>query len=344
MSDALREILRSPLDDHPARGGRNSRPLIGTVAVALAAGALAGLVVPASGKPTPPSTTTTTGVAVVSRFPPGYTDVGREFGLRADWIYRRGEETFVGVSSAYRNDSAPTGEALGSTRLGGSRRSLGLWTMVLADGRRLTDAAELFDDAAPGMVTLQFDSGPIDVADVVAVELTPAAQSGARVATSHLDIAALPVDIVDLPETVLVTELVTQSGDTVTRSATSVLVVDRITARKEAGFIEWHLEGDPTVRAFVEVTVDLLGSDGVLRGQLFSATGRSAQFLQREVPPVGPLAVGTTQLERARGVTLDAGEVESATVTWSLGWERYDAATTYSLDITALSGMDDIPG
>ena len=43
-------------------------------------------------------------------------------------------------------------------------------------------------------------------------------------------------------------------------------------------------------------------------------------------------------------MTLDTGEVESVTITWSLGWERYDATTSYSLDITALSRMDDIPG
>ena len=55
MSDALREILRSPLDDHPARGGRNSRPLIGTGAVALAAGALPGVGDPPSRRPRPPA-------------------------------------------------------------------------------------------------------------------------------------------------------------------------------------------------------------------------------------------------------------------------------------------------
>ena len=285
----------------PRAGRVRAGPLILLAATALVAGVLVGLVVFASEEATTASTTTTTGEVTVSRFPPGYTDVGREFGLRADWVYRRGEETFVGVSSAYRNDSAPTGEALGSTRLGSTRRSVGLWTLVLADGRRLTDAAELFDDAAPGMVALRFDTGEIDIAEVIALELTPVAQSGSRVVTSTLAGVALGVDVVDRPEPILVTELVTQSGDLVTRSGTSTLIVDRVTASKQSGHIVWHLEGDPTVRAFVEASIELFGPNGVVRGRLFSLAQRGAAFLQREPAPIGPAVAGIVQLSASRG-------------------------------------------
>jgi hypothetical protein len=316
----------------PRRGSRRAA-FVGWAIVGALVGLLAGLVPPVAG--TEPSTTTTTLATAVSRFPPGYEDLGGDLGLRVEWVALTDDGVAVGVSAAIRNDDDRTPEdiVIGATGIGDTRRSVGLWTLTLTDGTA-TDGVEAFDDDAPGVVTVLFDTGPIELTDVKGLAVSLPVQKGSRVINSHMATPTFPVDSSNALDPIVVTELVDQSSGTVARSGTTTLVVDHLTVDVAAGAIEWHLEGDPTVRAFVEATVDLSRTDGTTT-RLYPATRRPLAYLQRNSQPVSPAAAGTVQLQREQGTGLYTAGATEMDLQWLIGWARYDPAAGHALDLSA---------
>lgn len=341
MPDALAEILRSPLDDMPPR--RRMPPgaaLALSVVLGLIAGGGTGAIV--GGDDTGGTTTTTTTMppaVTADGLPSGYVPTGFGYGVRAEWITQRGDTLWAGISTAVPVDTiASTADPAGVSDLGYGRRSIGRWRLTTTDGRVFDAFREHFDDAAPGIVTVDFPAPGVAPDEVAALSLYPVVGSGEHRHAAALPVTDLPIDRTDL--VVPATETVTQADGTTTVSDETTLVINWLAMDRRSGMVSWRVEGGDDLGMMLEVAITLEG-DTPVPDLLAAESGGSAAFLQRELAPLTPARQGTIQLRRS-AATAGTYAVTGLAFDWTVSWFRFaDTAITVPVDAIRILGDDE---
>jgi hypothetical protein len=190
---ALRELLRSPLEDGPRRkrgahSGSGVAVLIFLLAAAAGAGLTAAGAALARGEEaattTAAPTTTTIPVASGPALPAGYYPIGEGFGARVERVLIRADAAFVSLSLAVDEDHDPAD----TTGHQGGR-----WQLEFPDGSTVASTAVVFDPVARAAATIVFPTFEQDPARATlhllsAQELHAATYSSTIAGT----IAALP--------------------------------------------------------------------------------------------------------------------------------------------------------
>jgi len=193
--DALRELLRSPLDEEPrrargaARPGRKTAVLLFLAAAAAGAGltvAGASLVRGEAAPATTAAATTTAPPPSGPALPVGYYPLGEGFGARVERILQRPDAVFVTLSLAVdeaQDPAATTGHQGGQ------------WLLEFPDGTSVRSSGVAFDPVARGTATIAFPAFDHDLNGatlrLVAVEDLRTATFSATVAGT---VAALPTE------------------------------------------------------------------------------------------------------------------------------------------------------
>jgi len=250
---ALRELLRSPLDDEPRRRrgaqlGRGVAVLIFVLAAAAGAGlTVAGAALAGGGEPpatTAAPTTTTVAVASGPALPAGYYPVGEGFGARVERVLVRSDAVYVSLSLAVDEDHDPAD----TTGHQGGR-----WQLEFPDGSTVRSTAVVFDPVARAAATIVFPTFDQDPAQATlhllsAEELHTATYSSTVAGT----VAALPatgtLDLAPEPATF------TLSGDGTLRLGTLSLTAS-------GGTLDWTVEGTG-ITAHVTPSVVMEGPNG----------------------------------------------------------------------------------
>ena len=145
--DALREVLRSPLDDLPP----SRRGLLWPV-VALVAGAAAGFGIGAALRSSPPEpaaapeTTTTATTAPPATLPPGPVPLG-DVGAEVVAAWEQGGRLYLAVATTVPAGTDPAA----APGLAGAT-----WVLQWGAGARTPATAELRSAALPGVFTVEF--------------------------------------------------------------------------------------------------------------------------------------------------------------------------------------------
>ena len=194
--DALRELLRSPLDEEPRRDRGASRPgrktavLLFLAATAAGAGltvAGASLVRGEAAPATAPSATTTSAATLSGpALPAGYYPLGEGFGARVERILQRPDAVFVTLSLAVDDEHDP---AATTGHQGGQ------WLLEFPDGTSVRSSGVAFDPVARAAATIAFPPFDHDLEGatlrLVAIEGFHTATFSAAVAGT---VAALPTE------------------------------------------------------------------------------------------------------------------------------------------------------
>jgi len=330
VSDPLHEILRSPLDDLPEP--RLSTSEVVVLGAALILGVTVGWFVGAPGAESATSTTTT--VAALPEpldLPEGWVDTGAGYAAGVSWMYTRGPDLVVGVSVANPAGSDPI--VVGQTALGFDRRGLGIWTVELSGGERISHTREMFDLSAPGVVTIEFADIGATTDDVRGITLRPAEGFGTRVHQLTLPVTGLPARF-DAIEPLEATERVVPSEDGSERTDLTWVTLDVTSIDWSNAAVEWSMEEADDVRIMVQVAISLEGDtdEPVL---LQTQTGGGA-FLQRSFPPLSPATTGITVLRKVGGATRETYAPSRANLTVNISWLRYGDAEV-DLDLTGVT-------
>jgi hypothetical protein len=334
VTDPLREILRSPLDDLPEPRVSGLEALV--LVVALLSGIGTGWVASAAEPPRSTTTTVTTLPVEPLDLAPGWTDVGSGQGVAVTWMYTRGPDLVIGVSLSSRagGDAA----AAGTTALGPERRGMGIWSVELSGGERVHHTREMFDPAAPGIVTIEFAGIGATVADVREISLRPVVGYGLRIQEVSVAADAIPVGL-DAIEPIAVTERVEATGDETTRTDLTFLTIDRLTVDWSNAALQWRIDDAADVRAIVEPTVSIEG-DTAEPVTLAALVGGTA-FLQRGLPPASPTASGTEVLRKIGGAAGGTYSPDRIAVTLTISWLRY-GPDAIDLDLTGAVRLDPV--
>lgn len=270
--EALRELLRSPLDDLPPR---RRAPLI-LVAVVLLAGAVgaagawgASRVLDreeeTAGSTTAPSTTTTIPAALDG-----------EYRWEVVAAFSQGDASYVVAATIAEPEAAP--EDVPWTAL---------WALRYEGSDPVDFAAEYLWPEAPGTFTARFDVPGLEGARALAIH--PVAGRDGSSTTLRLDEGSLPW---------------TGPAGEVIEVRGARVAIDSITIDDGGGWIEWHLEGDPSLRAWVwaEVTYTEAGQ---------AQESWSAGFLpggeRSDPPPSAPTRGGGVEIYHDTG-TVSGGD------------------------------------
>lgn len=323
MSDPLREILRSPLDDVPEL--RISVQAAVVLVAALTVGIVTGWVVgsPAETATTPNPTTTVPGNPL--DLPVGWADTGLGYAVGVTWMYTRGSDLVVGVAVSTRAGQEPAD--VGATPLGPRRRGIGLWSVELSGGQTIEHTREMFDPAAAGSVTVEFADLGATVDDVRSIHLRPASGYGLRQQNLSIPLDGLPVRIGPL-EPLTLTERVEQTSDATTRTDLTYVTIDELAVDWNSAAMWWSLNDHPDVRAIVQPAITIDGDTDDPIGLATDAGGGG--FLQRSLLPLAPAASGTSVLRKTSRVTGGSYTPARASVTLTLSWLRY---TDYEIEL-----------
>jgi hypothetical protein len=271
--DALRELLRSPLDDRPRQTARRLPILVALGSAALGAAlvaggaALAGDGTPASTSTIPPTTAPPADPEPATpRLAPG---------VRAEVVrvLRQDDRWFVTLTALVEPGEDPeAAEAPPSAN----------WGLRFEDGSEVGFLEERVDAFLPGAFTIIFPAGPTQRTPE-AVVADPAERVERGTATWDVGAAALPWDG-PLPE------------DSLQIAGTSI-VVDGVTLAGDGGTVSWHVEGRPLdVRASVDLRADFgIGGDPQAIAAEWVFGGAP---LQLRGSPTGASAEGTLPLFR----------------------------------------------
>ena len=308
---ALRELLRSPLEDEPrrARGSRPGRGIglgIFLVAAALGAGlTVAGAALAGGDEPAATTiittTTTTTAGASGPALPAGYYPVGEGFGARVERVLRRADAVLVTLSFAVDEEHDPTA-TIGHQG--------GQWQLEFPDGSTVRSTAVAFDPIARAAATIVFPFFPQDPAQatlhlLAAQELHTAVHS-ANVAGT---IAALPatgtVDLAPGPATFAL-----DGGGT--------LRLGTLSLTASGGALDWTVEG-AGITAHVRPGVALEGPNGTV---LFILDDPFFQFRNRVLsePPPTLATAGPAPLVPLDVIRRDPGADFTVTVNFEVTW------------------------
>jgi hypothetical protein len=153
---ALRELLRSPLDEEPRRRRRTDTrrwvtPFLFIAAVAAGAGGvLAAAALTGAGEPpatTTAAATTTAPVPIGPALPAGYSPLGEGYGARVERVLLRPDAAFVTLSLAVDENHDPA-ETLGHQG--------GQWALEFPDGTTVRSTGVAFDPVARAAFTIAF--------------------------------------------------------------------------------------------------------------------------------------------------------------------------------------------
>ncbi|MFH1103340.1 MAG: hypothetical protein V1757_00120 [Actinomycetota bacterium] len=264
--DPLRDLLSSPLETTPRRGGgeqHQPRPPRGGgqgpwVVASIIVGALAflGGYVVVGGEEAPPTTTaastttTTTMVAApIGLLPDGYTALGDRLGVKVERILVRTDAVFVSLSSVVPNTLAPE-ESSGFQG--------GLWTLVLADGRRIGSVQESSDASAPGFFSVQFPPDGYSAADITGIALQAVAHRSAEDISAEIETPfTIPADGTPITATLAQSTFFLDAGVN--------LVFSDVTLTASRGEMSWTVEGpDEDAGAIVYPYLELEMEDGTI--------------------------------------------------------------------------------
>lgn len=332
VADPLAEILRSPLDDLPP-----SRVTAGAALLVLAAlllGITTGLLLAAQ----PEAATPTTGAASTAAptplsVPPGWTDTGEGYSIGVSWIASIGDDLVIGVTGVTPAGSEPA--VVGPTIMGIDHRGIGIWTVELSGGERLTNTRELFDLEAEGVVTVVFDRAGVGAADVRGLTLRPATAFGMRTHSVELPIANLPATV-PVPA-IRATERVTRTDEGSRSDDVSEVVIDALILDWSNASMTWSLDEDADLRVFIEAAITIEGdtTDPVV----LQTVARGGAFLQRSYPPLSPGSWGHAMLRKAAGATGGSYEPTAAVVDFTVSWIR-TGTPEVTLDVTGATLID----
>lgn len=307
---ALRELLRSPLDDEPegTRGGTRPGRWAATllfVAAALAGAGVTVAVAALAGDDGPAAviitTTTTTEVAPPGpALPAGYHPLGHGFGGRVERILQRPDGVFVTLSLAVDEEHDPR------TTTG---HQGGQWVLEFPDGTTVLSSAVAFDPVARATATIVFpafeqDPTPATLRLVSAEEIHSAVYS-ARVAGT---VPALPV---------AGTLSLTLEPATLALEDDGTLRLGALTLGPAGASLEWTVEGigvtahvNPVVVMEGPTTAVLLLDDPFhpFRNRVLS------------VPPPGRATSGRVDLIPLDPTTTDPGADFALTATFEVTW------------------------
>jgi hypothetical protein len=248
---ALRELLRSPLDEPRRARGNGRRRLIAVAIFLVAAAAGAGLTVAGaalaggSTATTVASTTTTTTTAPIASgpaLPPGYYPLGEGFGARVERVLMQPGATLVTISFALDEDHMPAeGTPHLSPAIDGDSAVTrghqgGQWVLEFPDGDTVSSLGVSFDPIAPGTATITFPPSAHDpslgvLRLVSAFELHTATFSVSVPGT----LAALP------PVGTMAVEL---AQTTFSLDDDGTLLVGSLSLGLADAYLEWSVEGD----------------------------------------------------------------------------------------------------
>jgi hypothetical protein len=311
--EALRELLRSPLDDPQPR---RSRPLrlagIGMLALAVGGGAAFGgsALLADEELPAPASTTvTTTTVPADTR-----VQAAEGVGLEASWIYDAGDDLYVGLSTVVDP---------GTDRTTADGIQTGWWRLRVADGREFDFTAEFAAPTAQGMLTVEFPGVGVHADDLEALVVLPMIDSVETTTTAAVDVEALPwPGPLDGPE-----------ADGVT------IIVDEVRIDDAGGFLTWRIDGLGDRRAVVRLQGTYRNTETGDLERFVAETDLPAPPLQLSPASGRPARSGTIQLFRLDDpdnpsfrsrYTGDADAVvtiDGITFEWSVVVFRYRSAT-----------------
>ncbi len=262
--DALREVLRSPLDDLPRAGRRGGRAVAAfLLAAATGAGAVAGGRALSSPEPGPQSSTTTTlaaGGEPAAAVPVPMGEVGVE--VAATWS--QGEHRYLLVATTVRPGVEPTTvEAVPSAH----------WTLRLEEGDLLPAVAEYTSAAVPGLFVVEFPGpGSSGAADLLAY---PAAEVLEGAFVTSRESAQLPWE--EPPD------------GTPYRLGGEEVVIERVRVDDAGGEVAWHLAGATPGRAVVSA------------GASYQEVGGGPQVIVPEADlPFASLVAGASPVPSAR--------------------------------------------
>jgi hypothetical protein len=223
--DALREVLRSPLDDlPPPRRGTWAGAAALLLAVAAGFGVVAGIRALGNDSPAIGETTTTTQSAT-STTAAGPVALGG-LGVEAVAAWNRGDRLYLVVATTVPPGADPSEtEGLSSAH----------WVLRAGEGDLLTATAELSTPLAAGLFTLEFPA--TDLSAGAELLVYPAVEVVDDTFSTALDSAQFPWE--------------GPLEGTPYRLAGEELAIDRIRLDDGGGEIVWHLAGDSESRATV---------------------------------------------------------------------------------------------
>ncbi len=254
---ALRELLRSPLDDEPRRdrGARRGRAvavaifLVSAAAgagLAVAGAALAGGSAPATTTAATTATATTTTVPAGPALPAGYYPIGDGFGARVERVLVRADAVFVSLSLAVDEEQDPA-ETPGHEG--------GQWRLEFPDGSTVRSTGVVFDPVARAAATIVFPAFDQDPAQatlhLIAAEALHNATFSVTVAGT---VAALPA--VGTVELALEPAAFSLNGG-------GTLHLGPLTLALGSASLDWTVEGTG-ITAHVQPGVAMEGPDGTV--------------------------------------------------------------------------------
>lgn len=332
MADPLAEILRSPLDDLPPT--RITAGAAWLMLAALILGVTTGLLLAARPEAVTPTTgTRATPVPDPLPVPPGWTDTGEGYSIGVSWIASIGDDLAIGVTGVTPAGSEPA--TVGATIMGIDHRGIGIWTVELSGGERLTNTRELFDLEAEGVVTVVFDRAGVQAGDVRGLTLRPAMGFGMRTHRVEVPITGLPTPV-PVPA-IRATERVTRTDEGSRSDDVSEVVVDELILDWSNASVIWSLAEDTDLRVFIEALITIEGdtTDPVV----LQTIARGGAFLQRSYPPLSPGSWGHAMLRKTAGATAGSYAPERAVVDFTVSWIR-TGATELVLDVDGATLVD----
>jgi hypothetical protein len=307
---ALRELMRSPLDEEPrraraARPGRRLSLLLFLAAAAAGAGLTVAGAALLGGEETSATTVAATTTAAPlpagPALPAGYYPVGEGFGARVERVLVRPDAVLVSLTLAVDEEHDPADTA---------GHQGGRWLLEFPDGSSVRSSTVVFDPVARAAATIVFPAFDQDPAAATlrllsAQELHTASFS----ATVPGTVAALPP--AGTLELTLQPAAFALDGDGTMRLGTLFLAAD-------GGRLDWTVEGDG-ITAHLSPGVALEGPNGTV---ILIPEDPFFDFRNRVLsdPPPALAAAGRVNLRPVDLTNLDPGADFTVTVALQVIW------------------------
>jgi hypothetical protein len=221
--DALREVLRSPLDDPPpGRSGWGAAALAFLVAAAVGVGGVAAL---RAGGTTAATQSTTTLAAVDEPVVTAPVSVG-DLGVEVAAVWNQGDHLYVVVATTVLPGSDPAGV----TAIPDAQ-----WVIRLPEGDQVTATGEYTSGLVPGLFTVEFPA--LSASGEAQLLMYPAAAEADADFSTQRDTAQLPWE--------------GPLDGTPYRLGDQEVVIDTVRLDDAGGEVSWHLGGGSAAHAVV---------------------------------------------------------------------------------------------
>jgi len=310
---ALRELLRSPLDEEPRRAraprpGRRATVLIFLAAAAVGAGLTVAGAALAGGKAAPPFSgpidvvvTTSAPVASGPALPAGYCPVGEGFGARVERVLVRPDIVLVSLTLAVDEAHDPAATA---------GHEGGQWVLEFPDGSSVRSSAVVFDPVARAAATIVFPAFDQDPT-LATLRLLSAQELHTALFTATVagTVAALPAEGT--------LELVLQPAS-FPLDGGGTLRLGPFALSAGGGTLDWTVDGEG-ITGHVNPGVALEGPNGMVMLVLDDPFFDDRNRVLSNPPPV-LAAAGRATLIPLDVTRLDPGADFTVTVTLEVTW------------------------